>query len=106
MCRLPKFGVCDELPAATTGTAPWDHAYSTAEEKPGPNATRDVDSAPRLRLTTAAPWSTTHLMAAPTSASLPDPSPPTALAITKWASGAIDATPMPLLVMAAMMPAT
>src|SRR5436305_8180193 len=98
MCRLPKFGVAESLPAATTGTAPWDHAYSTADEKPGPKPPLDADSAPRLRLTTAAPWSTTHLMAALTSASVPDPSAPTALATTRWASGAIDATPIPLLV--------
>src|SRR5947209_213046 len=86
--------------------APCDHAYSTPDENPGPKATRDDPSAPRLRLTTAAPWSTTHRMAAPTSASLPEPSFPTACALTRRASGAIDATPIPLLVMAAMIPAT
>src|SRR5437588_1019863 len=106
MCKEPKFGVWDELPAATTGTAPCDHAYSTPDEKPGPNATRAVASAPRLRLTTEAPWSTTQWMAAPTSLSVPDPWLPTARATTRWASGAIEATPIPLLVMAAMMPAT
>src|SRR5436309_5497931 len=79
MCNVPKDGVCAEFPAATTATAPCDHAYSTPEEKPGPKVTR-VLSAPRLRLTTAAPRSTTHLMPAPTSASVPDPSEPMARA--------------------------
>ena len=106
MCKLPKFGVSAALPAATTGMAPCAQAYSTPEEKPGPNATREVPSAPRLRLTTEAPWSTTHSMAAPTSLSVPDPSVSTARATTRWASGATDATPMPLLVTAAMIPAT
>ena len=79
MCRLPKLGLaCAEFPAATTGIAPCAHAYSTPDEKLGPNATREDPSAPKLRLTTEAPWSTTHLIAAPTSASVPEPSLPTA----------------------------
>src|SRR5438105_11293679 len=106
MCRLPKLGVWALLPAATTGTAPCDQAYSTPAENPGPKATRDVASAPRLRLTTDAPWSTTQRMPAPTSPSLPEPSVFTTRATTRRASGAIDATPMPLLVIAAMIPAT
>ncbi len=61
---------------------------------------------PRLRLTIRAPLSTTHWMARLMSSVTPAPSAPSTRAMTRRASGATPAMPVPLSVLAAAMPAT
>ncbi len=88
------------------GTAPCFQAYSTPSVSWLPKVAATTKTAPpRLRLTTLAPWSTTHLMPAITSASSAV-DPLKTLATTSWASGATPATPRLLSLMAAAMPAT
>src|SRR5437763_6935299 len=99
------------LPAARTGIAPCDHAYSMpavigAEIPPVPPRSGSELPSPRLRLTTWAPWSTTHMMPACTSASAPAPLASSALATMSFAPGATPAMPLPLSFTAAMRPAT
>src|SRR5438309_2232954 len=86
------------LPAARTGIAPCDQAYSMpavigAEMPPlDPRLSGSELPSPRLRLTTRAPWSTTHMMPACTSASAPAPLASSALATMSLAPGATSAT--------------
>ena len=62
-------------------------------------------ASPRLRFTTRAPWSTTHLMPPITSWGSAE-APWNTLATTSWAPGATPAMPFPLSLSAAAMPET
>jgi hypothetical protein len=97
------------LPAAATTTTPLERAYSTASVAsviaPVISSACTPGSAPRLRLMTSAPWSADQRMPAAISSKLP-PSSVRTLTASRFASGAVPATPVPLFVVAAAMPAT
>jgi hypothetical protein len=97
------------LPAAATTTTPFERAYSIASVAsviaPVISSACTPGSAPRLRLMTSAPWSADHRMPAAISSKEP-PSSVRTLTASSLASGAVPATPVPLFVVAAAIPAT